>query len=145
MYTRIFYIDLLLHLDKVQLAKYGNWKPLAIQLDTSNSWSDSPLLICYPQVTLIIADLALYVNKKKLHKNKPPILGILYNSLLAALVDVCGANYARAIETQGSKEKARQRPSTGLYLYFCFMFLSSFLSSSSQRLFTGFSAHRHIV
>ena len=30
----------------------------------------------------------------KLHKNKPPILGILYNALLAALVDVYGAKYA---------------------------------------------------
>ena len=35
----------------------------------------------------------------KLHKNKPPILGILYNAFLAALVDVCGANYARDIGT----------------------------------------------
>ena len=35
----------------------------------------------------------------KLHKNKPFILGILYNALLAALVDVCGANYARDIGT----------------------------------------------
>ena len=35
----------------------------------------------------------------KLHKNKPPILCILYNAILAALVDVYGANYARAIGT----------------------------------------------
>ena len=35
----------------------------------------------------------------KMHKNKLFILGILYNALLAALVDVCGANYARAIGT----------------------------------------------
>ena len=33
----------------------------------------------------------------KMHKNKPPILGILYNALLAALVDVCGASYAIGI------------------------------------------------
>ena len=33
----------------------------------------------------------------KLHKNKPFILGILYNALLAALVDVYDANYARDI------------------------------------------------
>ena len=35
----------------------------------------------------------------KLHKNKPLILGILYNIILTALVDVYGANYARAIGT----------------------------------------------
>ena len=35
----------------------------------------------------------------KLHKNKPSILGILYNALLAALTDVYGTNYARAIGT----------------------------------------------
>ena len=35
----------------------------------------------------------------KLHKNKPFILGRLYNAILAALVDVYGANYVRDIET----------------------------------------------
>ena len=35
----------------------------------------------------------------KLHKNKPPILCILYNAILAALVDVYGANYSRDIGT----------------------------------------------
>ena len=35
----------------------------------------------------------------KLHKNKPSILGILYNAILAALVDVYGANYAGDIGT----------------------------------------------
>ena len=35
----------------------------------------------------------------KLHKNKPSILCILYNAVLAALADVCGANYAIAIGT----------------------------------------------
>ena len=35
----------------------------------------------------------------KLHKNNPSILGILYNAILAALVDLYGANYARAIGT----------------------------------------------
>ena len=33
----------------------------------------------------------------KMHKNKLFILGILYNALLADLVDVCGANYTRNI------------------------------------------------
>ena len=35
----------------------------------------------------------------KMHKNKLFILGILYNALLAALVDVYGTNYAGAIGT----------------------------------------------
>ena len=35
----------------------------------------------------------------KMHKNKLFILGILYNAVLAALVDVCGVNYARDIGT----------------------------------------------
>ena len=39
------------------------------------------------------------MSTKKLHKNKPPILGILYNAVLAALADVYGANYATAIGT----------------------------------------------
>ena len=30
----------------------------------------------------------------KLHKNKPPILGILYNAILAALAALHGVNYA---------------------------------------------------
>ena len=34
-----------------------------------------------------------------MHKNKPFILGILYNAILAALADVYGAKYAGAIET----------------------------------------------
>ena len=38
-------------------------------------------------------------QQKKLHKNKPFILGILYNAILAALMDVYGANYARDIGT----------------------------------------------
>ena len=33
----------------------------------------------------------------KMHKNKPFILGILYNAILAALVALHGANYAGAI------------------------------------------------
>ena len=33
-------------------------------------------------------------QQKKLHKNKLFVLGILYNAVLAALVDVYGANYA---------------------------------------------------
>ena len=33
----------------------------------------------------------------KLHKNKPSILGILYNTVLAALAALYGANYAGAI------------------------------------------------
>ena len=39
------------------------------------------------------------MSTKKLHKNKLFILGILYNAILAALVDVYGANNARAIGT----------------------------------------------
>ena len=35
----------------------------------------------------------------KLHKNNPSILGILYNTLLAALEALHGANYARGIGT----------------------------------------------
>ena len=35
----------------------------------------------------------------KLHKNKPFILGILYNAILAALAALHGANYAGAIGT----------------------------------------------
>ena len=35
----------------------------------------------------------------KMHKNKPPILGILYNALLAALAALHGANYAGDIGT----------------------------------------------
>ena len=35
----------------------------------------------------------------KLHKNKPSILCILYNAVLAALAALYGANYARAIGT----------------------------------------------
>ena len=35
----------------------------------------------------------------KLHKNKPSILCILYNAIMAALVDVYDVNYARAIGT----------------------------------------------
>ena len=35
----------------------------------------------------------------KLHKNNPYILGILYNAILAALVALYGANYARSIGT----------------------------------------------
>ena len=35
----------------------------------------------------------------KLHKNKPPILGILYNAVLAALAALYGANYAGDIGT----------------------------------------------
>ena len=35
----------------------------------------------------------------KLHKNKPPILGILYNAIMAALVALHGANYAGDIGT----------------------------------------------
>ena len=50
----------------------------------------------------------------KLHKNKPFILDILYNAILAALVDVYGAKYARAIRTYGNKEKPANGPSAGL-------------------------------
>ena len=39
------------------------------------------------------------MSTKKLHKNKPPILGILYNALLAALAALYGANYAGDIGT----------------------------------------------
>ena len=35
----------------------------------------------------------------KLHKNKPSILGILYNAILAALVALHGTNYAGNIGT----------------------------------------------
>ena len=35
----------------------------------------------------------------KLHKNKPPILGILYNVIMAALTALHGANYAGDIRT----------------------------------------------
>ena len=35
----------------------------------------------------------------KLHKNKPPILGILYNAIMTALAALHGANYAGAIGT----------------------------------------------
>ena len=38
-------------------------------------------------------------QQKKMHKNKPFILGILYNAILEALVDVYGTKYARAIGT----------------------------------------------
>ena len=48
-----------------------------------------------------------------MHKNKPHILGIVYNTILAALVDVYGANYAGDIETYGRKEKTRQRLASG--------------------------------
>ena len=60
----------------------------------------------------------------RLYNTIPCQLCILYNALLAALVDVCGANYARAIGTYGSKERPASRPPAGLYLYFCSSFIS---------------------
>ena len=53
-------------------------------------------------------------QQKKLHKNKPFILGILYNVFLAALATLHGANYAGDIRTWGSKEKPASRPPAGL-------------------------------
>ena len=38
-------------------------------------------------------------QQQKLHKNKPHILGILYNAILAALAALYGENYAGAIGT----------------------------------------------
>lgn len=40
-----------------------------------------------------------YMSTKKLYKNKPFILGILYNAILTALAALHGANYAVDIET----------------------------------------------
>ena len=61
--------------------------------------ADLPLLIGASLGHFNYSRSCAICQRKKLHKNKPPILCILYNAILAALVDVCGANYARDIET----------------------------------------------
>ncbi len=61
--------------------------------------ADLPLLIGASLGHFDYSRLQAACQQKKLHKNKPSIFGILYNAILAALVDVCGANYAGNIET----------------------------------------------
>ena len=56
--------------------------------------ADLPLLIGASLGHFDYSRLIAACQQKKLHKNKLPILCILYNSVLAALVDVYGANYA---------------------------------------------------
>ena len=60
---------------------------------------DLPLLIGASLGHFDYSRLIAACQQKKLHNKYPPILGILYNAILAALVDVYGANYARAIGT----------------------------------------------
>ena len=60
---------------------------------------DLPLLIGASLGHFDYNRLIAACQQKKLHKNKLFILGILYNALLEALVDVYGANYDRAIGT----------------------------------------------
>ena len=61
--------------------------------------ADLPLLIGASLGHFDYSRSCTICQQKKLHKNKPPILCILYNALLAALADVCGSNYAGAIGT----------------------------------------------
>ena len=61
--------------------------------------ADFPLLIGASLGHFDYSRSCTICQRKKLHKNKPSILCILYNDILAALVDVYGTNYARAIGT----------------------------------------------
>ena len=60
---------------------------------------DLPLLIGDSLGHFDYSRLIAACQQKKLHKNNPYILCILYNAVLAALVDVYGANYAGDIGT----------------------------------------------
>ena len=61
--------------------------------------ADLPLLIGASLGHFYYSRSCTICQQKKLHKNKPSILGILYNVILAALAALHGANYARAIGT----------------------------------------------
>ena len=60
---------------------------------------DLPLLIGASLGHFQYTRLQAACQQKKLHKNNPSILCILYNSLLAALAVLYGANYAGNIGT----------------------------------------------
>ena len=60
---------------------------------------DLPLLIGASLGHFDYNRLIAACQQKKLHKNQPPILGILYNAILAALAALHGTNYAGDIGT----------------------------------------------
>ena len=61
--------------------------------------ADLPLLIGASLGHFDYSGLQASCQQKKLHKNKPFILGILYNAIMAALAALYGANYAGDIGT----------------------------------------------
>lgn len=67
--------------------------------------ADFPLLISASLGHFNYSRSCAICQQKNLYKNKPPILGTLYNALLAALAALYGANYARAIENIGKQRK----------------------------------------
>lgn len=61
--------------------------------------ADLPLLIGASLGHFDYSRSCAICQQKKLHKNNLFILGILYNSILAAMADVYGAKYAGDIGT----------------------------------------------
>ena len=76
--------------------------------------ADLPLLIGASLGHFYYSRSCTICQQKKLHKNNPFILGILYNAFLTALVALHGANNAGHIETWGHKEKPVSGLPTGL-------------------------------
>ena len=64
----------------------------------------------------------------KLHKNKPFILGILYNAIMAALDGFTRREICQGYKNIGKQRKARQRLASGFISVFLFYGSKSYLS-----------------